>query len=251
LLARKRFFYALATHLLTLSQAGQDDLVNTFGASPDKIAVFPNGMDDPLQNATLTATQKVSGRIVCVGRLSRSKGQDVLIRAVALLKDDPNLPDLHAVLVGDGAARGEYMALAESLGVADRIVFTGAVFHEVALGVLASGMVSVVPSRHEALGNVNLESLALGVSLIAADVDGIRDIVPSKDIGLLIPPDNAILLAKVIRTVMVDSELRDQLAKQGRAHYLAHYTLPAQTSRLADWLENLIQKDTYKTSSSL
>lgn len=109
--------------------------------------------------------------LLFVGELRELKGVDVLIDAMALLRDRGQ--SLTATIVGDGPDAAAFRALAESRGLADAIEFPGA---KPARQAFALGRVLVVPSRAESLPYVILEAAAAGLPVIASAVGGIGEI---------------------------------------------------------------------------
>ncbi|GEM_PF-761601 len=241
---RKRLFFGMSSAVLTISQAGKADLRTVFDVPEPKIHIFYNGLDDPFEREEVreAAANRAAGRIVCVGRFHRSKGQDVLIRALALLKQGEDAPDFHAVFVGDGIFRQYCEDLVAELGLQDRVRFEGAVRSPDALRWMATGEISVVPSLHEALGNVNIESMAVGTPLITSAVDGMLDIVRDGETGILVPPGDADALANALRDLLRDPDKRRALGEAGRAHYLEHFELSKQVGIQADWLEAFVAR---------
>ena len=103
-----------------------------------------------------------------VARLSREKGLDVLIAALA------ELPGVTAVLVGDGPERQELERQAESLGIADRVVFAG---HQLEPeNYLGSFDVFVLPSRVESFALANLEAMLACLPIVATDVGSVAEV---------------------------------------------------------------------------
>ena len=108
-----------------------------------------------------------------VGELSDRKGIELLIRALASMKDRA----WRLRVVGDGARRGALQRLAAQFGVADRIEWLGFESNIVALSIIASADLLVLPSRHDGWGAVVNESLAVGVPALCSDACGARDLL--------------------------------------------------------------------------
>jgi glycosyltransferase involved in cell wall biosynthesis len=183
------------------------------------------------------ARNKDARRTICVGRLHPTKGQDVLIRAIARLKD--RFPDARFEFVGDGPCMDDCVKLAEELEIADRCRFTGRLTHDEVLRRLATSSVSVVPSRSECFGLVNIESLAVGTPVVASHVGGISEIVNDGEEGFLVPPDDPVSLAERLGELLGDPELRAEMTDKAlqRFQYFAQQRLIGEQ---VDWLESLI-----------
>jgi glycosyltransferase involved in cell wall biosynthesis len=127
---------------------------------------------------------------VCVGRVTRQKGQDILVPAWRTVRD--RCPDAELVLVGDGDLLPPLRAL-DVPGVR----FAGA--HADVRPWLAAADVVVLPSRWEGLPLTALEALATGRPVVASDVPGLREVVTAA-VGALVPAqDGAALAAAVAR----------------------------------------------------
>jgi glycosyltransferase involved in cell wall biosynthesis len=131
--------------------------------------------------------------LLFIGELRVLKGVDLLIEAVALLRDAGRPVTL--TVVGDGPDRDQFVEVAVRHGLDRAIVFAGAM---PARQAFARGRVLVIPSRAESLPYIVLEAAAAGKPLIATYVGGIPEIFgplgPS-----LVPPENARSLADAIR----------------------------------------------------
>lgn len=184
------------------------------------VVLIPNGIDlKAIQEACAFHT-KVPGRILFVGRLEPMKGVDTLLRAVS----DKRLAMSHWTLhiVGSGSEEASLKTLAQELGIADRVVFTGrlvgrSVFDEYAQAEIFCGL-----SRSEALGNVFLEAQAAGCAVIASNIGGIPDIVKNNETGILIPPDDAEMATLVIQKLLIDAGLRAHLQHAGTEHAMKY-----------------------------
>lgn len=122
--------------------------------------------------------------IGAVGRLSREKGQEVLLRAFAAAR--PHLPTGRLVIVGDGPDRAALEALAHSLGIAERTRFTG--FQRATADYYEAMDLLVLPSLSEGLPNAVLEAMALGTPVLATRVGGVGEIITHGANGWLVEP---------------------------------------------------------------
>ena len=131
-------------------------------------------------------------RFLSVGRLSRQKGQDILLRALAMAR--PELPPVTMTLVGTGSDDAELRRLSTELGLDDVVVFAGYTPDPAAYFRAADCF--VLPSRWEGFGMVLVEALHFGLPLLAADCEfGPSDIITDPRIGDLVPAGSADALA--------------------------------------------------------
>jgi glycosyltransferase involved in cell wall biosynthesis len=156
---------------------------------------------------------------VLAGRLQRWKGQDVAIRALALAVQ--GAPELRLAIVGgtlfdlEPEYRTELETLAASLGVADRVRFTG--FRSDMEAVTTSADVVLHTSRRpEPFGLVVAEGLASGRAVIASNAGGVREQVEHDRTGLLVQPDNPQALADALVRLSRDADLRRRLGAAAR-----------------------------------
>lgn len=178
------------------------------------VAVVANGVPAQLP----TDPQPAPGRpcIVAVGRLTRQKGFDVLLRAVAAL------PGVHVVLVGDGPERSPLADLARELGVTDRVQVTG--WRTDARAWMAGADVVAVPSRFEAGALVLIEALAEGVPIVASDVGSAQEVLDAGRCGAIVPPDDVDALRAALAGVLANPPRARSRALAGRRRYDDLYT---------------------------
>ncbi|MGW3862075.1 glycosyltransferase [Streptomyces sp. NPDC005047] len=157
--------------------------------------------------------------VVCVGRLCRQKGQDVLLAAWRSVL--ARVPDARLVLVGDGPDRGPLTARASAYGFLDgaraSVVFAGGV-DDVAAWYRAADLV-VLPSRWEGMALAPLEAMACGRPVVVTDVDGAREgLPPALEPHCLVPPEEPATLAGAVAALLLDAPLRASLGRRGHAH---------------------------------
>ena len=191
------------------------------GYEPDKVCVIRNGLDlakftsapdHALQRESLGLPPHVP--IVAVfSRLNHEvKGIDCFLEAaarVALVH-----PDVRFLVVGRGPLRVGLEALAERLGLGDRVRFTG--FRSDIGETMAAVSISVIPSQSEGLSNVLLESMAASLPVIATRVGGTPEVVENEVSGLLVPPRDPAALALAIGSLLHDPVRAAALGRAGR-----------------------------------
>jgi teichuronic acid biosynthesis glycosyltransferase TuaC len=173
-----------AAGLLAVSAALKADMV-ALGMNADKIMVHYTGLDPsrflPRDRATEKARLGVAGPLILsVGALIPRKNQHLLIGAL------PMLPGAMLMLAGQGECEGDLRALAQQLGVADRVAFLGNVPHDDLPSYFAAADVMALVSSSEGLANAWVEALACGTPIVASDVGGIRELVKDESAGRIV-----------------------------------------------------------------
>jgi glycosyltransferase involved in cell wall biosynthesis len=153
------------------------------------------------RNPDLERRYGVSGRkvIMTFGRMSadeRYKGFDEVIELLPRLRR--TRPDLVYIAAGDGTDRARLEAKARERGIADAVVFTGAVNESEKADLYRLADAYVMPSSGEGFGFVVLEALACGIPVVASTTDGTREAVRGGELGLLVDPSNADDLEKAV-----------------------------------------------------
>ena len=152
--------------------------------------------------------------IVFMGRLVSDKGCDLLLKALAALKDKGLRPSL--TIIGDGAEREKLVGMTRDLGLEGQVEFKGA------LGqgrgeVVAQHRILAIPSRWaEPFGVVALEGIAAGCAVVASDRGGLPE--AAGPCGLFFPNGDSSALAARLQAVLTDSGLEKQLVDAGPAH---------------------------------
>lgn len=154
-------------------------------------------------------------KLLYVGRLSREKGVDVLLRALGELAHDGEAFSL--TVVGDGPDGTALAALVTELGLVERVAFEGHVTDaDRRRSLYLDAGIVVIPSRTEGVPLVAIEAMALGRVVVASAVGGIPDIVEDGWSGLLVGPEHPDAVAAAIRRAWIDPELASTLASNAR-----------------------------------
>ena len=231
---RRRIVYRFATHLIANSGAMREDMVRTFNVPAEKIEIIHSLFQDPPYDPSMPRER----RVVFVGRMSPSKGIDVLLHALVRVKEA--CPDVTVELIGDGPVRGRCEELADALGVGGMCRFTGAVPIDTVYERLSSAALQVTPSFHEAFGNINVEGHSVGLPVVASDVGGISEVVIDGGTGLLVPRGDEEALANGIIRLMRDDETRERMGRAARERFEQTFSV-RHIGRQADFFEGLVK----------
>jgi len=181
------------------------EALRSAGVPRDRLHVIPNAWDGAVAFLERQAARRALGlppdgfRIGWVGRTSNEKGPDVMLEALALLRDSP----VTLSMVGDSAQRRGLRARADALGVAARTTWHGRVGE--AASMLPAFDVFVLSSRTEGTPIVLLEAIAAGVPVVATTVGGVPDVVSSAE-ALLVPSNDPASLAAAVRDTLANPE---------------------------------------------
>ncbi len=194
----------------------------------EKCVVVPLGVD--AARFTPPTSQPTSQpTLLFTGRLRYYKGLDTLLQAL------PALPDVRLTVVGDGPMRAEWERLADTLGLRDRVTFTGEVPDEDLPGYYRAAHVFVLPAnaRAEAFGTVLLEAMASGLPCVTTEVGtGTSWVVQDGVTGLVVPPRDPRSLAEAIRSLLDAPQRRVAMGQAARARVEAEFTQERMIARV-------------------
>ena len=189
------------------------------GYPPGIVRVVHNGVGEA-EFAPIAPGPDVTD-IVCLGELRPVKAFDVLIQALAILKQQGRPVSL--TIAGEGPDAAKLKALAQSLGIADLVRLVG---FRPAREALAMGRMMVIPSRAESLPYVILEAAAAGVAIVSTRVGGIPEIFGAQSDQLIAPDDIGALVNAINRALDFPAELKN-VARLVQARVQAEFSLPA------------------------
>ncbi len=207
-----------AAEMVATPSAGTAALAGTAGAR--RTVVVHPGSDLPL---SLRVARDGPARLVTVGRLSASRRHGDVLRALAVLA--PAHSDLRYEVIGDGPERQALQALAERLGVEERVDFRGALEPEETLRRLRESTLLVMPSVDEAFGVSYIEAMAAGVPAIGCRGEpGPEEIAAAGDGLTMVPPGDIERLSQRIDELLGDPARLREAAERARATVSENFT---------------------------
>lgn len=192
-----------------------------YGASPGTVEVITPGVDrayfSPGSRAGARSALGLGNHpvLLFVGRIQPLKGVDVAVETLAALCDPRALL---LVVGGASGAEGDHelsrvTALAETLGVADRVRFVQPQPHHLLATYYRAADVVLVPSRSESFGLVALEASACGTPVVATAVGGLLSLVDDGVNGFLVPERDGEMFARRAAQILGDTELAARMSE--------------------------------------
>lgn len=231
-MARGERVIAISDHIASL-------VAERHGVGPERLRVIPRGVDPgPFDPGGVSAARMMrllgawrlpvdQDIVLLPGRLTRWKGQAVLIEALARMAHR----DIACVLVGDDQGRGRYaaelVALAERLGVGERVRLAGHCEDMPAALALATIVVNA-STEPEGFGRVIVEAQAMGRLVVATAHGGAAETIAPGQTGWLVPPgDPDALAATLDGLLLLTPPERELYGHHARAAVLAQFTTQA------------------------
>lgn len=236
---RKNLEHAAAIHVTSAREA--DELAR-FGFALPAVREVPNGIEpEPLKAGAPAgpAIASIAGAgpfLLFLGRLNWKKGLDRLIAAL------PHAPGVRVVFAGhdEEGYRAVLEKQAARLGVADRIVFAGAMFGDDKTALLNAAEALVLPSYSENFGNVVLEAMATGRPVIVTPEVGLAGVVERTGAGL-VTEGTPMTLASAITKLMSEPSLRREMGERGRTA-ASDFTWPAIAGQMEAVYQSILER---------
>lgn len=190
-------------------------IVGFWGVPEERLSVIYNGVSiaDVGDRDTIRGVLHFSGKlIISVGRLVPWKGFATLLTTFARLRRKD--PELRLFIVGSGPDLVKLEALTEKEGVADAVIFAGAVDHDALLRYLRAADVFVLNTSYEGFSHLILETMAVGTPVITTLVGGNPEIIDDGVSGYLISPNDTDALGKRITKVLTDKAIHTRIASE-------------------------------------
>ncbi len=220
---QKTLFYRLArtlTHrsakVIAVSSYCRQYLVNELGYQFDNIRVVHNGIDlSKFVPKNYYGKKDKFVKIGTLGRLHTSKGLPTLIKAISRIAAEI---DVRCTIPGSGELERDLKKMVGDYNLNDKVKFLGPLNEEEKIRYLLDLDIFVQPSYWEAFGIAILEAMAVGLPVIASDLDGIPELVIDRKSGLLVRPKDEKKLAQALIVLSKDPQLRRELGVNARKH---------------------------------
>ncbi len=196
--------------VVTVSESSQRELVEDLGFHPRRVSVIHNGLDPRF---TPSRDRSPEPLVVAVGRLVPVKRFDRLIDALAQLR--VRVPELRAVIVGDGYKRDELEAQVHRLRAEEWLSLPGRISDAELVALYQQAWIVASTSAREGWGLSITEAAACGTPVVATRAPGHVDSVRDHESGLLIDTNDE--LVATLATLVENPELRERLGRGGLA----------------------------------
>lgn len=221
-----RWMLRRVDHVLTVSETTRGQLLELEPSLSSRVSTGYTGVPERLFEVPIEAPEGPL-RVLMVGSLTQEKDPQQALRVVS------EVPAARLRFLGDGPLRGELKLEARSLGITDRVEFSGSVTDVTPH--LAWAHVLILTSRSEGLPGAILEAGAAGVPAIAVDVGGVREAVEDGVGGFVSGPEDEALI-EALKTVNADRERLAQMGKAAREHVMSRFRMDDVIQRYADAL---------------
>jgi len=232
--------------LIAVSHATKAEMIAA-GLAEGKIAVIHNAIDTRVwEPASAKETRRRDWRLThafpivgYVGRIMPEKDLKTWLRAAALMA--PGFPAARFVLVGDGrhgTTERELKAFAQTVGIADRVQFTG--YQSQLIPVYASFDMFMLTSRREGLPNSLLEAMAMRLPVVTTDVAGAGELVVRGQSGFVCPQGDARGLGAALTALAKDERLRERMGAAARHRVERHFSFESRLERIEALYEGIL-----------
>jgi glycogen(starch) synthase len=217
-----------AEHVIACSHYMRGHVADVFGVDEAKVTVIPNGIDpgdlvpvDDLDALRARFAAPEERLVLLVGRLVYEKGFQLALEALGARGGVlARVPGVRFLVAGSGTHEADLKAQARRLGLLRHGTFLGWIGDDMLHSLYRIADLCVVPSIYEPFGLVALEAMASGCPCIVADTGGLREVVPTSDVGLRFRSRDPRSLARMMERVLTDDALRDRLVAEASEHVL-------------------------------
>jgi teichuronic acid biosynthesis glycosyltransferase TuaC len=217
--------------VITVSERLRQWAITACGAAAERVRTIPNGVDTGLffprdRQAARARFHLPADRpvLLSAGYLIERKGHHRILESVRRLRDR-GLP-VHLVIAGGPGPEGRYApvihGLAEKLGLKDQVQFTGQLPPAELAELMSAADLFCLASSREGWPNVVNESLACGAPVVATDIGGVPDMLPSAKYGLIVPPNNQPALDQALEQAISRHWDREAIAAWGQSRSWEH-----------------------------
>jgi glycosyltransferase involved in cell wall biosynthesis len=218
-------------------------LRNGFDASRIEILAPAPRMGDP----TIRSSFSQRNLIIYAGQIIRGKGVDVLLRALALVREP-----FECIILGDGNHAAACRKLCRRLGLEDRVRFLGFIPQEELIQHYREcSLVAISSVWPEPYATIGVEVSRYALPIVAFDVGGLRDWLTDGENGFLVPPMNIELYARRIEQLLTDKALAREMGLRGLERINQLYDFNRYIPQLENIFERVIAETNLRRNSAI
>ena len=246
----KRFSLG-AADAVTVNSSATETAVNAIDASISSIERIPMGVSVYLPDRKADAVKAIKKKyqhgsgplLVFLGRLVEGKGCLDLLHAIGLLRSD--IPDVRALIIGDGQDRNTLEELSNHLGLSQNVYFIGWVQPSEVHNYLMAADIFVGPSKTgkdgsvEAQGLTFLEAMVARTPVVASRVGGIVDSVIDGETGILVDEGSPDQVAAAVLRIASDNQFRSDLVNAGYIHATEYFSRSVSAAAFSELFSRL------------
>lgn len=202
-------------YVIAVSKQVRWELIKRWGIPPEKVTFISNGVD----MEAFKPSVKKDPIILFVGKLTRRKGVEYLIRAYAEVASE----DYRLFIVGDGEERSRLEKLVGTLNLQRNVKFLGYISRGNLEALYARARIYVLPSMAEGFPLSLLEAIASGCAVVATNVSGVSDVVNNEN-GFIVEPGSVDALAEKLSLLIEDQKTTEYMGSIGRKSISKQYS---------------------------
>lgn len=228
-----------AHRVIAISEFNLNFLRRELADTPAKIELLYNGLELMRFPCEWTGSGQPPLRVLAIGRLVEKKGFDILLDAIALLKER-NIT-LRTQIVGDGDKRQELIDQISRLGLVNEVELLGALTQQEVRQLLKESDVFVAPCRIADDGNMDglptvlLEAMVAGIPVLATAVTGVPEVVRNGETGILLDTAEPHSLAAALEDMAAGQRLGPEIRRAARALIEEKFDSMQQARTLRAW----------------
>ena len=244
-----RLIWGMNDAIVAISNDAKNELLKNNAIDLGKVSVIHNGIDLEVfksrisqQEAKKTLGLDSLSVIGTVSRLSREKDQSNLIKAFTTVASAE--PKARLVFAGDGPLKDELAALADDLGIKNKVAFLG--FRDDVNKIMQAFDIFVLSSLQEGISLSLLEAMASARPMIVTNVGGNPEVVVDGKTGFLVPPKDSQKLADAIIRLLKNPGLAQKMGEAARARVEERFTLDRMVTEYEGLYKRCLEKKRIK-----
>jgi glycosyltransferase involved in cell wall biosynthesis len=229
---RQRRYVLHSDMVIAVSNYVRTALINECFADERRIKVIPNGVD-PRDFQPLEKSRDEAVKLLFLGRVDRSKGIFTILKIIQNIKKECVLH-----VVGEGSDLEEAKKLSEAIGVSNKVVFHGNVPYKEVVKSLKPDIFVFPTKRIEGFPMVLVESMLLGLPIVAFDLGGVSDALEDGVNGYLVKAGRNSEFRTKLESLIDNADLRQKMGLAGREKSLREFTI----DKMVDSYENIFNE---------